>query len=202
MTVEEVAVEDWRLEQRVPVEHRLLGLDRRYLLPLLGVAAVWLLWAVVLPAVDESISRSEVGTGDVVHLARGVSYTPAEGWVYAGTPAPGAPTSEVYSEGVSFVVHSGAFAGSSEELLATVDDEDEQLQVTGATRSVPLSGGVVGVAQEIHDGDALGALFAFAHDGTGVTVEIDGPANIVPLQTEDLGRMIAGIRFPDEDAAP
>ena len=74
--------------------------------------------------------------------------------------------------------------------------------MTGPTRTVPLGGGVVGVAQEIHDGDEVGALFAFSHEGTGVTVEIDGPSSVVPRQTEDLGRMIASIRFPDDGARP
>jgi hypothetical protein len=55
-------VTDSELEQRTPPEHRFLGLDRRYIAPLVLVVFMWLLWAVVAPAVNEAISRDEAPT--------------------------------------------------------------------------------------------------------------------------------------------
>ena len=66
-------MEDWRLEQRVPVEHRLLGLDRRYLAPLLVVVAVWLLWAVVLPAVGAFVGLGFQVLEDYSYIVNGVA---------------------------------------------------------------------------------------------------------------------------------
>ena len=55
MTQSAVTVERYR----VPVEHRIFGLDRRTL-PFAGVAlAVWVLWAVLAPAVDDVVPWSD-----------------------------------------------------------------------------------------------------------------------------------------------
>jgi hypothetical protein len=67
--------------RRVPVEHRFLGLDRRTF-PLAGAAlAVWLLWAVIVPAIDDAVPwRDTVRPGDVLQLTDGVTMVPVPGW--------------------------------------------------------------------------------------------------------------------------
>src|SRR5262245_9135453 len=65
----------------VPVEHRWLGLDRRTLAPGLGVLLLALLWAVVLPAVNEAVPDDrEVGAGTVLVASHGVTVVPPVGW--------------------------------------------------------------------------------------------------------------------------
>lgn len=188
----------WDLEQRTPIEHRWLGLDRRYIAPLLLVIGVWLLWSVVMPAIDESITRDEIPAGTTAKLAGGVTFMPAEGWVYAGPPTPGTPTLELYEEGVKFTIHSGSFSGTSRELLAIETKRHDDFRFEGAVRAFPLSGGVVGAAREIRGPASLGGLFAFSHGGQGVTVFTDGPPNLVRQQTTAIATMIASIQFPSE----
>jgi hypothetical protein len=44
---------------RVPVEHRFFGLDRRSLLPGLVVIGLFVLWTVVIPAVNHLVPYSQ-----------------------------------------------------------------------------------------------------------------------------------------------
>jgi len=186
----------WELEQRTPPEHRFLGLDRRYIAPLLLVIFVWLLWAVVMPAVDEAISEDEIPAGTTVELANDVTFSPAAGWVYAAAPTPGVQTVELYKSGWTFTILSGKFDGTSRELLERVRDiHDDEVSFEGPVRAVPLEGGVVGAAQETHGANTEGAYFAFAHEGVGVTVVIDGPTSAVDEPTEDMASMVFSIRF-------
>lgn len=189
-------MEDWRLGRWTPAEHRFLGLDRRYLTPLALVVGVWLLWSVVLPAIDDGISRSEVRAGDVVRIAHGVEYAPAADWIYAGVPAPGAPDSAVYTQGVTFSIHSGLFGGSPRALLAQAGRHGESLQLTGATRTVVLGDGLVGAARAVQEDAAAGGLFAFVRNGVGVVVKVAGPSALVSRQTGDVARMVSSIRLP------
>ena len=43
------------LKEAVPVEHRVLGLDKRKMAGTLGVFALIVLWATVMPFIDSSI---------------------------------------------------------------------------------------------------------------------------------------------------
>jgi len=45
-----------RSGRRVPVEHRFFDLDKRTIPFAAAAAAVWLLWAIVLPQIDERIA--------------------------------------------------------------------------------------------------------------------------------------------------
>ena len=59
---------------RVPVEHRFFGLDRRSLLPGLVVIGLFVLWTVVIPAVNDALSYSQqTEAGDVFALERGLT---------------------------------------------------------------------------------------------------------------------------------
>jgi hypothetical protein len=186
----------WELEQRTPPEHRLLGLDRRYLLPLLLVVLVWLLWAVVIPTVNEAIDADEIPAGTTVELPNDVTFSPAAGWVYAAPPFPGVQSIELFKDGTTFTIQSGTFDGTSAELLKAVRDADsDSVSFEGPVRIVPLPGGVRGAAQSTHGADSEGGYLAFAHEGVGVEVVIDGPAGAVDPPTEDVAAMIASIRF-------
>jgi len=57
---------------RVPVEHRFFGLDRRSLLPGLVVLALFVLWTVIVPSLDDLLhSSQQTKAGDVFVLERG-----------------------------------------------------------------------------------------------------------------------------------
>jgi hypothetical protein len=198
---EEGRMEAWQLDERTPVEHRLFGVDRRYLLPALLVLAVGLLWAVVMPAADESISKDEIEPGAVSQLHGGVSFAPAAGWVQ-GTPQLGVANEvDIFSGGMSFSIRSGDFEGTSEELLEQVVAHDGELKIEGELRAVQTTQGISGVAREIFGSDYVGGLFAFTNEGVGVAVVTDGPPTVVDQYTEDVARMIASITFPEEDAS-
>jgi len=189
-------VTDWELERRTPPEHRFLGLDRRYIAPLALVVFVWLLWAVVAPAVNEAISRDEIPAGTTAELPNDVTFSPAAGWVYTAPSFPGVQSLELFKGGATFTIRSGRFEGTSAELLKRVKDaDDDKVSFEGPVRFVPLAGGVRGVAQSTYRADSEGAYFAFAHDGVGVTVVVDGPTGAVDTPTEDIAAMIASIRF-------
>jgi hypothetical protein len=191
------------LEQRVPVEHRVWGVfDRRYLPALMAVIAVALLWAVVLPAIDESISKDEIPAGTTVTLSQGVTFSPAQGWVYDGPPFPDAQSVKLFEDGVSFTVQSGRFEGSSEQLLAQVTSHEDAWTTRGDARALQSGQGVPGSATEIHGGDFSGALFAFAHEGVGVTAIAEGPVGALTRHTRDVAEMIASIRFGAGSAQP
>lgn len=55
--------------ERPPVEHRLLGLDRRKILPSLGILAIVIFWSSVIPAIDEAMTSDEIEAGTVFELA-------------------------------------------------------------------------------------------------------------------------------------
>src|SRR3954452_6983165 len=67
--------------RRVPVEHRLFGLDRRTL-PFAAVAvSVWLLWTVVLPWVDRVVPwHDTIAAGGPVRITAAATFAPAAGW--------------------------------------------------------------------------------------------------------------------------
>lgn len=186
----------WELQERVPVEHRVWGVfDRRYLPALLAVIGVALLWAVIMPAIDEAISKDEIPAGTTITLSQGVTFSPTQGWVYAGPPFPGAQSVKLFEDGVSFTVQSGRFAGSSEQLLTQVSTHENDWTTRGDARELQSGQGFPGVATEIHGGSFSGAIFAIAHDGTGVTAIAEGPVGALTRHTRDVAEMVASIRF-------
>jgi len=111
---------------RVPVDHRLLGLDKRRLSFAVAALAVWLFWVVMVPAVDDAVPwRDETRPGDVLQLTPTVTMTPAVGWgVQSGLrtsdrTASGDTSDNVVlvDDGVAFQITSGAWTGTPTELL-------------------------------------------------------------------------------------
>src|SRR5690349_873276 len=109
---------------RVPVEHRVLGLDRRSFPFAVGALAVWLL---LVPRVDDAVPWSDqVRPGDVFRVTDAVTMTPAVGWgVRSGlrttdTTASGTTSDDVVlvSGGVAFQITSGPWTGTPAQLLA------------------------------------------------------------------------------------
>src|SRR3954454_21754072 len=144
-----------------PVEHRLLGMDRRKFLPVLEVLALVIFWGGVIPAINEAIAGDEIEAGTVFDLTLGVSFAPAAGWLVDGVPAPSSPKLSVYDDGVKFTISSGAFVGTPDELLDTIRDLRDDFEVEGDQESLSTASGIPGSAVEIVGTNFNGGLFAF-----------------------------------------
>ena len=67
--------------RRVPVEHRLLGMDRRSFPYALFVVAVFLVATVLVPRVNDAIGWDDpVRAGEQLALTDTIAFTPTTGW--------------------------------------------------------------------------------------------------------------------------
>jgi hypothetical protein len=175
---------DW-----VPVEHRILGIDRRTIAPALAVLAFMVLMAVGLPALDESVDYDDpIVAGDVMDLVGGtLTFVPAEGWnrvdgslVGEGAVESVGSVSTVVIEDVTLSVTTGEFDGTPDELLDQINELNDTLQdprglgAAGPREEVTTPGGLTGVAETFTGLDQRGVTGAFVVDvdGTSVGVEV------------------------------
>lgn len=175
---------DW-----VPVEHRILGIDRRTIAPALAVLAFMVLMAVGLPAIDESVDYDDpIVAGDVMDLVGGtLTFVPAEGWnrvdgslVGEGATESVGSVSTVVIEDITLSVTTGEFEGTPDELLDQINELNDTLQdprglgAAGPRQEVTTPGGLTGVAETFTGLDQRGVTGAFVVDvdGTSVGVEV------------------------------
>lgn len=173
----------------VPVEHRILGIDRRTIAPALAVLAFMVLMAVGLPALDESVDYDDpIVAGDVMDLVGGtLTFVPAEGWnrvdgslVGEGAVESVGSVSTVVIEDVTLSVTTGEFEGTPDELLDQINELNDTLQdprglgAAGPREEVTTPGGLTGVAETFTGLDQRGVTGAFVVDvdGTSVGVEV------------------------------
>lgn len=182
----------WNLP--APPSRTWFGLDRRLIPGFALVVAIVLLWSTILPAINEAVEQGEIPAGTTVKMSRGVSFSPAAGWVFSGAPFPGARDIEVSESGLTFAVHVSEFNGSSRALLSRIETVQDSFKVSGPVKSFNVNG-VDGSAQERYGASSKGALFTLVKDGVGVSVVVDGPAALVDASTRDVGGMVASIRF-------
>jgi hypothetical protein len=191
----------WQLGGPPPVEHRFLGLDRRYILPALAVLFLVLFWSAIVPAIDEAMSADEIPEGTVYTLAREVSFTPTPGWSLDGVALPATPAITMFKAGMTFDIRSGAFNGTPQDLLDVIRDTHNEFSVEGGVYPLQLSDGASGVAVQIFGTDFSGYLFAIVGPSsgdsraTGVQVVVQGPPNILPQHDDEIAQMVASIHF-------
>ena len=100
-------------------------------MPFAAVAvAVWLLWAVIVPWIDDSVPwHDTIRAGDRIRLTEDVTFAPAVGWgLISGlrttdrTKSGLAATQqvEVTADGVSFFVQRGPWTGTPQALLRQI----------------------------------------------------------------------------------
>lgn len=194
--------------QRVPVEHRFLGLDRRTF-PFAGAAlAVWLLWAVVVPAVDDAVPWHDVvRAGDVLQLTDSVTMVPVAGWgLRSGLRTTdrtrdGATSEPVVltEEGVTLQVTPGPWAGSPTQLLVQsaritgAQAGPDRLDPVGGTTTVQTREGDVGVLEAFSTPVADGLIAAFVFDGQGLQIEAFGTPEHMAEHAGEISAMIASI---------
>lgn len=194
---------------RVPVEHRLLGFDRRSLVPALVVLGLLLLWTVVVPAIDGAVDyRQQTRAGDVLALADGLTMDAQEGWsVDSGllttdrtaSRRPGAAVL-LTDGGVSFEVTPGPFRGTPRQLLADVERVDSAksggsaYHVSSPVAAFHTTQGAAGVAQAYSTVQGAGIVSALVYGSTGVRIVATGPAGWLGDRGEEVGAMIDSIR--------
>ncbi|SES44678.1 hypothetical protein [Lentzea albida] len=153
----------------VPVEHRLLGLDRRTFAPALSVLAVALLLLCGLPALNALIPwHNEIRAGDVLDLGDGATAVPPVGWqlesgaLTGGSVSPASVQVELTTGGAAISLRGTAFTGSADAFLDQVlRSEGGAPGIDGSRGTVTTASGLVGVAlaSTSPQGDGLDVAF-------------------------------------------
>jgi hypothetical protein len=198
-------------EQRVPVEHRWLGLDRRsipYAAVALGVLA---LWAWVMPWVADQVAWDDpTVAGESIQVTDEVTMAAAPGWgVVSGLRTTddtrSGQTSEdqtvLVKDGVVFVVTQGPFEESPARLLEQTElifsTTDDAFAVRGEPANLTTASGLRGVAQDYTSARSVGTLTAFVVDDTGIAVETVGPRAQMAAHEDEVEAMIDSLATSD-----
>ena len=199
---------------RVPVEHRLLGLDKRSFPYALFVVGVFLVATVLIPRINDAIDWDDpVQAGDQLALSDTVAFTPTTGWnvekgfrVGEGGSGATSGVAVVAGDGVTFQVDPGTYDGTPAELLdqiekVTSSTDDPTFRVDGDPATVTTPSGDTGVIQTYSSVNGDGLVAAFVIDGTGLEVTAYGPPAQMTAAASDIDDMIASIRSTKGRAA-
>jgi hypothetical protein len=176
--------DDW-----VPVEERLLGLDKRTLWPGLVVLAVWVVFVHVVPAINDAIDfDNPVESGDVVDLGNEeLTFVPSVGWNLEdgvlldeqgiSPVALGSGAALVSEETISFAVQTAPWDGDADELLDQVlDIEDALDSVIAEDVADPIDivnvDGVPGVLAPFRGTEKNGFVATYVFDAVGEDADI------------------------------
>ncbi|MEE3851938.1 hypothetical protein VZC37_16470 [Gordonia sp. LSe1-13] len=195
----------------VPANRRWFGLDKATFLPAAVVAAIAVLMAVILPAIDDRIGYDDnVVAGDILELSGGVTFVPSVGWGITsgvrdnvGTPATGYPRDAAVEDGgVAFSVRTGPFTGDSEALLEQIKDTNDALgsdfRITEDPVAIRTDDGTEGVIARFSNPQVDGVIAAFSVDGLGIQVVGTAPLDYDESDAEELAAMIASINVRTE----
>jgi hypothetical protein len=196
----------------VPVEHRLLGLDRRSFPYALFVVVVFLVATVVIPAIDDALEWDDpVRAGEQLALSDSVAFTPTAGWnvesgFRLGPDGSVAQSGDatVVGDGVTVSVTADSFDGTPAELLdqiekVTSSTGDPSFRVDGEPATIITQAGDVGVIQTYSSVNADGLVAAFVIGDTGVKVTAYGAPAQLRAGADDIDDMIGSIRGLDAD---
>jgi hypothetical protein len=203
--------EDW-----VPVEHRILGIDKRTIAPSLAVLVFAIVLAVVLPAVDDTVGYdAPIVAGDVMDLVGGtLTFVPAEGWnridgslVGEGPAESVGSVSTVVLKDARVTITTGEFDGTPDELLDQINELNENLEdprglgAAGPRQEITTASGLTGVAETFTGLDERGVVAAFVVDvdGTSVGVEIvvRGSTGSIGEHLEEIATMLDTMALQD-----
>ncbi|NKR41716.1 hypothetical protein GS490_24080 [Rhodococcus hoagii] len=198
--------------QRVPAEHRVLGLDRRSLPPALFVIVVFVVLTVFVPRIDAAIDWDDpVLAGEQLSLTDTIVFTPATGWdvetgFRVGKDAPKSGDATIAGDGVTVEVSSGSFDGTPDELVDQVEKvtsrtTDPTFRVVGDRSTFTTMAGQVGVVEPYSSVRGDGLVAAFVLDGTGVTITAYGPPDQMTAAGHTIRDMIASIQTVDGNNA-
>ena len=196
---------------RVPVEHRLVGLDRRTLPFALVALAVWVLWAVVVPRIDAAVDFDrEVRAGERVQLSDESSFAPAPGWGLRGAlttsdrPRTGARSVgefTVVKDNVVLTVKLGAWSGTPRELLeqinrisTTTRESDDAFTLSTRPTTLQTGSGETGVIEGYRSARNDGVIAAFVFDDVGIELQALGPRDQMAHHDEEIEQMLRSVR--------
>ena len=195
---------------RVPVESRFLGLDKRTFAGALAVAIVFLVFAAVMPRVNDRIPWNDpIAAGEELALTEHIAFAPAPGWnVEAGhrLSADGAISQSgdvtLTGAGVSFEMTSGDFEGTPAQLLAHAEraaaaTSDQPLTAVGTASAVRTVDGQAGLLQPFVGLQTSGLIAAFVIDGVGVKISARGEDPQLQAAMPQISGMISSIREVD-----
>ncbi len=157
----------------VPVEHRLLGLDRRTFAAGFSALAIALALIYGSQALNAAIPwHNEIQAGQVLDLGGGATAVPPVGWqLERGTLMGGAGASAtsldvlLASGGATIQMDGASFDGNADAFLDQVErSEGDEPGVTGARGSVTTDAGLVGVVESSTgpSGDSIDVAFKMA----------------------------------------
>lgn len=196
---------------RVPVEHRVLGLDRRTLGLAAFALAVWVLWAWVVPRINHSVAYDDpVRAGDVLQVTPRVTMVPAVGWdLQSGLRTTdrtlGGDTSAsdgvlLVGDSVSFYARPGPFDGTPSQLLdqitliTSTTQGKEGFHIVGDRRTVVTTSGLTGVAEGFESARVTGVVAAFVAD-EGVQVQVVGTPGQMTALAPEVEAMISSLTY-------
>lgn len=203
---------------RVPIDERVGGFDRRTFWPGVVLLIVWAIWVHGVPWINNQLSLDDpIVAGDVINLATGeLTFVPAVGWnLDAGLRlTEGAEdrvnvpsSSAVSSDVVSYSVAVGKWEGTADELLDRMLKVNESLEnLVGKDEqgrdSITNADGVSGRLVYVNglDEDVLIAAFVFpqgddAAPDIGVEIEVRGQTSDLQDQVEEIAAMIASTTY-------
>ncbi|AMY54920.1 hypothetical protein HQO44_20960 [Rhodococcus fascians] len=212
MTSSLVTPDKTRRHRRPPADHRFLGFDTRAFPYGLAILAVWLVWLVVVPAIDSAVTPDKpvTDTNDRMAITETLSFAAAPGWtidsgflVGERSASDAFPTVVLTDGTVQFSVTADSFGGTADELLTQIDAVDAAtsgssvLAIAGDRRPVTTSSGLSGVQVGFDTPRTAGSITTFAVDGTGLSVQAVGPPDQVANHSREIAAMIAAIGTTD-----
>ena len=200
---------------RVPVEHRVLGMDRRSL-PYAAVAlAVVALWAWVMPWVNAQVTSDDpIEPGDVLQVAPQVTMQPIAGWELqtglrtSDRTRSGQTTADdtvLTKDGVTLAVVKGPFKGDLTTLLGQInkitstESSGQGFSLKGQPRSFKTTSGLPGLAEGFQSARVVGVIAALRAGGTGLQVQMVGPPQQMNQHADDLYRMVESLTYTAQD---
>lgn len=180
----------------VPVEHRVLGLDKRKMAGTLGVLALIVLWATVMPFIDSSIRYDdEVAAGQAFEVGSGVTIVPPTRWEVDPQTALTQGSLVVHSAGLTVTVTVGTFDGELPDLMESANDSLDIHRITRPQSSITTTQGSAGLIESFDSANSHGSLAVFAHDGVGVEIESLGPEPLATKYADEINAMIISLQF-------
>jgi hypothetical protein len=203
-------------------DDRILGIDRRTILPSLLVLGFAVLLSIILPSIDSTTKyHDQIHKGDVAAVAQGITIVPTPGWALASgalvghtrSPVGSTATTQLVSGAVNFYVQAAPFAGTPSQLLTRVNSISAHLHHargkaagTSGRYRVTTRQRAVGVAEDFNNATRQGSVVAFVFktrpslrsqgvpSREGVEVVVSGPTASIARRRDDIVAMIRSIR--------
>jgi hypothetical protein len=188
----------------------MFGLDRRTFPFAAAALAVWALWALVLPWINEQVGWDDtIRAGERIQVTDEVSFAPAAGWgLISGlrttdrtsSGQTSAPAVSLVDGGVQFVIVPGTWDGTPRELLdqitkiTTTTEGGDAVEISSRTVAIQTATGVDGVAEGFRSPRSEGIIAALVFGDEGLRIQAVGPPGEVSRKSDEIVRMVESVR--------